>query len=89
MINKAHFLALFGWGCAANSLLAWLAAIHPNAYALGKAVYGIMGVLLLAGVAFDDAVYPAIGIDQARYYGLLVTVFLTMLFGSGLIWLAQ
>lgn len=88
-MTKAHYIALFGWGCAANSLLSWLAALHPNAYTLGKAVYGLLAILLLAGVCFDDAVYPVLDMSQTTYYGLLGVIFLTMVLGSGLIWLAQ
>lgn len=86
-MNKAHYIALFGYGCAANSLLSFLAAIHPNAYRLGTAVYGILILILAAGVILDDAIYPALKIPQVTYYGLLGVCFLTMVLGSGLVWL--
>jgi hypothetical protein len=88
-MNKAHLISLFGIGCAANSLLSWLADIHPNAASVAKGIYVIAVILILSGLFLDDLVYPILKISQLAYYGLLAASLLTILVGSGLIWLVQ
>lgn len=87
-MHKAAFLAsLFFAGCAANSLISWLAAMHPNGTQVGKFIYIVLFILCLVGIVFDDGVQPATGLTPPAYYTAIAGVLLSMLFGSGLIWL--
>lgn len=88
-MSKAHLIALFGVGCAANSLISWLAAIHPDGGLFAKGFYGTLLLLLGIGLMLDDTIYPALNLSQYGYYGLLGVTFLSALLGSGLIWLSQ
>ncbi|MBE9182884.1 hypothetical protein IQ268_30575 [Oculatella sp. LEGE 06141] len=87
-MTKAHLIALFGLGCAANTLISWLAAIHPSGHAIGKAIYFSLVIALLFGLVFDDAIYSALKMEQTSYYGLLGTIVLTVVLGGGLVWLS-
>lgn len=87
-MNAAHFIALFGLSCAANSLLAWLAAVNPAGHDIGKAIYVLLCITLFAALMMDDFVAPILGLDQLNYYGFIASIVLSMLLGSGLIWLA-
>jgi hypothetical protein len=87
-MSKAHLLALFGLGCAANSLICWLAAINPQMASLTKAIYFGLFVLLIAGIALDDVIYPALKLSDRNYYGILAMLFVTATIGGGLVWLS-
>lgn len=89
-MHKAAFLAsLFFAGCAANSLISWLAAIHPAGYSVGRFVYIVMFIFCLVGIAFDDGIQPNTGLTPPAYYTAIAGIFLSMLFGSALIWLSN
>jgi len=87
-MTPAHLIALFGVGCAANSLITWLAAIHPHAHTVGRTIYVLAGILLLAGLVLDDLVYPHFRMTQGAYYLMLAAIFMSIAIGGGLIWLA-
>lgn len=87
-MSKAHLIALFGVGCAANSLISWLAALHPNAGDFAKGFYGVLLLMIGVGLMLDDTIYPSLNLSQYSYYGLLGVTFLSALIGSGLIWLS-
>lgn len=87
-MNAAHFLALFGLACAANSLLAWLAAVNPLGHDVGKAIYILGCLLLFAAWMMDDFIAPILGLSKLNYYGFIASIVLSMILGTGLIWLA-
>jgi hypothetical protein len=87
-MTTAHLIALLGAGCAASSLIAWLAAINPLGAAVGKAIYCGVFLCLILGLLLDDVMAPVLKMAQENYYGLLALTFLAVLLGGGLVWLS-
>lgn len=89
-MSKAAFLAsLFFAGCAANSLISWLAAMHPSGVSAGRFFYIVLIILCLAGIMLDDGIQPYTGLKPAAYYTVIAMIVLSALFGSGLVWLSN
>ncbi|NJL21308.1 MAG: hypothetical protein HC895_11555 [Leptolyngbyaceae cyanobacterium SM1_3_5] len=87
-MTTAHLIALLGAGCAASSLIAWLAAINPLGAAVGKAIYCGLFLCLILGLLLDDVMHVVFKLTVEQYYGLLAFVFLAILMGGGLVWLS-
>jgi len=87
-MNPAHLIALFGFGCAANSLLAWLAASHPALYSVGVSVYLIGFLLWAITFALDDLFSPFLGLDTRTYHAVMIAIALAAVLGVSLVCLA-
>ena len=87
-MTPAHLIALFGFGCAAHSLLAWLSAAHPALYSVGVSVY-IIGFLLWAIAFFmDDLFSPFLGLDTRTYHAVMIAFAASAVLGVSLVCLA-
>lgn len=87
-MTSAHLIALFGFGCAVNSLLAWLSSAHPALYNVGVSIY-IIGFLLWAiAFALDDLFSPYLGLDTRTYHAVMIAFAVSAVIGVGLVCLA-
>ena len=87
-MTKAHLIALFGFGCAVNSMLAWLSSAHPALYNVGVSIY-IIGFLLWAiGLGLDDLFAPYLGLDTRTYHAILIAFAVAAVLGVMLVCLA-
>lgn len=80
-MNAAHFVALFGLGCAASSLIAWLAAIHPSLYSVGFSIFLVGAFLWFVGFMLDDLFAPYLGLDTRSYHALFFAVAIASVVG--------
>lgn len=87
-MNSAHLIALFGFGCAANSLLAWLSAAHPALYSVGISIYVIGFLLWAIGFALDDLFSPYLGLDTKTYHAVMIAFAVSAVLGVSLVCLA-
>lgn len=87
-MNAAHYLPLFGLGCAASSLIAWLAAIHPALYSAGLAFFMIGAFLWFVGFMLDDLFSPYLGVDTRTYHALFFAIAIAAIVGVGVVMLA-
>lgn len=88
-MTSAHFLALFGLGCAVNSLIAWLSSAHPGLYNVGVSIYLIGFLLWAACFALDDLFSPYLGFDTRTYHALCIAIALSAVLGVGMVCLAD
>lgn len=87
-MNAAHFIALFGLGCAASSLIAWLAAIHPGFYSAGFSIFIIGSVLWFIGFLLDDLFSPYLGLDTRSYHALFFAIAIASVVGIAVVLLS-
>lgn len=88
-MTPAHLIALFGFGCAAHSLIAWLSAAHPSLYAVGISIYLVGFLLWLACFALDDLFSPYLGLDVRTYHAVLIALAISAILGVGMVCLAN
>lgn len=80
-MSAAHYLPLFGLGCAASSLIAWLAASHPALYSVGLSFFLIGALLWFIGFMLDDLFAPYLGLDTRSYHALFLALALASVVG--------
>lgn len=87
-MQPAHFLALFGLGCAGSSLIAWLSAAHPALYGVGLSFFIVGCVLWFACFMLDDLFSPYLALDTRSYHALMIAIALSAVIGVGMVCLA-
>lgn len=87
-MSPAHLIALFGLGCALNSLIAWLSSAHPALYPVGLSIYLIGFLLWLACFVLDDLFSPYLGLDVRSYHALMIAIAISAVLGVGMVCLA-
>jgi len=87
-MQPAHFLALFGLGCAGSSLIAWLSAVHPALYGTGLSFFIIGAVLWFICFLLDDLFSPYLGLDTRSYHALMIAIAVAAVIGVGMVCLA-
>lgn len=87
-MRAAYFISLFGFGWAANSLIAWLAASHPALEPVGLTIYIVGGLLWFACFVLDDLFSPYLGLDERSYHALMIAIAISAVLGVGMICLA-
>lgn len=88
-MTPAHLIALFGLGCAVNSLIAWLSAAHPGLYNVGISIYSIGFLLWAVAFALDDLFAPYLGLDTRSYHALCISLAISAVLGVGMVCLAD
>lgn len=87
-MTSAHFLALFGLGCAGSSLIAWLSAVHPGLYNFGLSFFIIGALLWFCVFMLDDLFSPYLGLDTRSYHAFMIAIALATIIGVGMVCLA-
>lgn len=84
-MNAAHFIPLFGLGCAASSLVAWLAATHPALYGVGLSFFLVGAFLWFVGFMLDDLFSPYLGLDTRTYHALFFAIAIASVVGVAIV----
>lgn len=82
-----YILPLFLGGAACSSLLTFLGTLHPVVGTIGRSLFVVILVLLVAAFILDDAIHPLVKMDQIQYYATVIGAALALILGVLVVWL--
>ncbi len=87
MVKVMHLTSWFLLGCITSSSVTWLGSLHESLYRSAIAINIFLFALTSMAWLADDAVAGYLKLKHQDYYGVLITIKISIVTGGVLQWL--